>query len=519
MFNSNDKKILLYAFNEFCIDEQGYSVSTTTSYFATLDIFFDKVIINKVRKNDYLALFDNKNLTAIRSFIKNNALRATFLSFLDFLHKEEFIETKTDYLTIKDRIIHSIEGTVKKNQTKKDYFSPKTLKSIFTNPNLLYLTDEERYVTPLLASLSFFCLYKQGDIFKLKVSDVNLENRTIRNIRYNNTINITEFISMNDTFYNIMKNYIEYRNQLNNVTDYLIIVDNKPVSMNGINNLFGIYKRNENNAKLHIDSIGCELFIKSMMYYLLTYKGEEGLISIFRIIEKENQYFKYAFNDYIESKRAGYSVEPLHIFDLEDLLPQNKDQELQILKEDNKNSNSSTTNQELDEDEFLSLFEPYSVEQDLNFEDLEAFELNSTQNHSESKIQIQRLVRNSTISEKLKKHYEFRCQICSYRVPKSDGSFLAEAHHIQPYNRLHKGDDTTQNLIILCPNCHTQFDDLYFAIEPETLLIHSIIENDDYHLSELTLKHTLGNKYLNYNWELFQDKKRKIHSLKIPMEI
>ena len=51
---------------------------------------------------------------------------------------------------------------------------------------------------------------------------------------------------------------------------------------------------------------------------------------------------------------------------------------------------------------------------------------------------------------------DFKCQICSTSILKKDGSKYVEAAHIKPKNQ--KGRETLDNIILLCPNHHKEFD-------------------------------------------------------------
>ncbi len=51
---------------------------------------------------------------------------------------------------------------------------------------------------------------------------------------------------------------------------------------------------------------------------------------------------------------------------------------------------------------------------------------------------------------------DFKCQICSTTIKKKDGTFYIEAAHIEPKHR--KGRETTDNILLLCPNHHKEFD-------------------------------------------------------------
>lgn len=50
----------------------------------------------------------------------------------------------------------------------------------------------------------------------------------------------------------------------------------------------------------------------------------------------------------------------------------------------------------------------------------------------------------------------FKCQICEYGILKKDGSLYIEAAHIT--EKKQKGPETPDNILILCPNHHKEFD-------------------------------------------------------------
>lgn len=62
---------------------------------------------------------------------------------------------------------------------------------------------------------------------------------------------------------------------------------------------------------------------------------------------------------------------------------------------------------------------------------------------------------NRTIAQ-IKILRDFKCQICSTIIKKKDGTFYIEAAHIQPKYR--KGPETPDNILLLCPNHHKEFD-------------------------------------------------------------
>ena len=62
---------------------------------------------------------------------------------------------------------------------------------------------------------------------------------------------------------------------------------------------------------------------------------------------------------------------------------------------------------------------------------------------------------NRTIAQ-LKILRDFKCQICSTTIKKKDGTYYIEAAHIEPKHK--KGRETPDNILLLCPNHHKEFD-------------------------------------------------------------
>jgi len=62
---------------------------------------------------------------------------------------------------------------------------------------------------------------------------------------------------------------------------------------------------------------------------------------------------------------------------------------------------------------------------------------------------------NRTIAQ-IKILRDFKCQICSTSIKKKDGTLYVEAAHITPKHK--KGRETPDNIILLCPNHHKEFD-------------------------------------------------------------
>lgn len=71
---------------------------------------------------------------------------------------------------------------------------------------------------------------------------------------------------------------------------------------------------------------------------------------------------------------------------------------------------------------------------------------------------VNRIIRDTARSRRLKRHYGHRCQVCDIRLEIEPGRYYSEAHHIQPLGSQHRGLDREDNMLVLCPNHHALFD-------------------------------------------------------------
>ncbi len=79
-----------------------------------------------------------------------------------------------------------------------------------------------------------------------------------------------------------------------------------------------------------------------------------------------------------------------------------------------------------------------------------------------SKYEVNRFLRNPTIVKKLKEIYQNRCQVCGFGFEYEKGKFYSEVHHYNPLEE--NGNDGMDNMIVVCPNHHAQFDYKMIAI-------------------------------------------------------
>jgi len=78
-----------------------------------------------------------------------------------------------------------------------------------------------------------------------------------------------------------------------------------------------------------------------------------------------------------------------------------------------------------------------------------------------------RTVRNTPKGDDLKNRYAHRCQVCGTQILVPGGKY-SEVHHLRPLGRGHRGLDNQDNMLVVCPSCHAQFDLCAIAIDPKT---------------------------------------------------
>ena len=118
-----------------------------------------------------------------------------------------------------------------------------------------------------------------------------------------------------------------------------------------------------------------------------------------------------------------------------------------------------------------------------------------------------RVVRNTAKGDMLKRLYGCRCQVCSHRcaLPGNDGAGYSEVHHLRPLGGDHRGFDNPNNMLVLCPNCHAEFDFLAMAIDPKTLRVVSFHKQNRKKGGKLffRLEHKLAKENIEYQWRRF----------------
>jgi predicted restriction endonuclease len=114
---------------------------------------------------------------------------------------------------------------------------------------------------------------------------------------------------------------------------------------------------------------------------------------------------------------------------------------------------------------------------------------------------VSRVIRNTTMAKEIKELHDFRCQVCGIRRERGSSGY-AEAHHIQPLGAENPGPDVGENILVVCPNHHADFDYGMLEVNPETLQIRHAYDDDVDGTKLRTIpQHDVDPAYLEYHNE------------------
>lgn len=115
---------------------------------------------------------------------------------------------------------------------------------------------------------------------------------------------------------------------------------------------------------------------------------------------------------------------------------------------------------------------------------------------------LERQIRDEELVEDLKNRYADRCQVCGKRLSKPDGRGHSEVHYLKPLGDRHDGPDVVENMLVLCPNHHADFDNGVIAVDPDSNeIVHPYDSNVDGTELSLHEDHDVDASYLRYHYD------------------
>lgn len=119
------------------------------------------------------------------------------------------------------------------------------------------------------------------------------------------------------------------------------------------------------------------------------------------------------------------------------------------------------------------------------------------------KATTQRRVRNTAITQWVKDLYEHRCQICDQVIELPGGQRYSEGCHIRPLGHPHKGPDSPENVLCLCPTDHVRLDRGALTIEDD-LSLWDLINDGPAGTLTMTQPHAIDVAHLAFHRDLFK---------------
>jgi predicted restriction endonuclease len=116
------------------------------------------------------------------------------------------------------------------------------------------------------------------------------------------------------------------------------------------------------------------------------------------------------------------------------------------------------------------------------------------------KTTVDRIVRDTGIVRDLKEFYNYQCQICSEVRQRTSSAPYAEGHHIHPLGHDPPGPDKRENILVLCPNHHADFDYGMIQLDPDDLeIFHAYEEDVDGEALRVHNNHKIEREHIEYH--------------------
>ncbi len=479
-------------FTEFVAEKKE---STKNLYVDIVKEYLLNEVRNQVDDADYESIFSEDRIIDFQqNYRRSLVIRSALRKLKDFLIKQGKLDKRFDFEFV-------YIGNKEKNN--KSVISLSDIQNIILGKDGEFRNTEERIITQCMSAICYFCIFEQRHIRQLKCNDVLINEQRIRNVRMDDKPDdgLLKWIHLGEEIIKYIIAYVDYF-KIDMLSDELFFRAPQDEAFDNSyqNYLFANYKLKSNGFL----TVGSQQLNYSRIYHYLVATKGRGVADILPMVGFSNEQLKNATKEYTSDYGIVYNPNSianlLSIADVVESYDKAVDYyESNIDLEDEDDANEEGA-------EWVTVCNRYSEENDIGMDDVVLYDSMSQNNQKSKDIELSRLVRSTYLAENLKLAYNNCCQLCGTRLMKTRFEAYSEAHHIRPYNKIHKGDDTIGNMVVLCPNCHSQFDNLYYAIHPGTRLVHCLDEDDRFHLVNIEFidGHELEEKYLTYTWKLFK---------------
>lgn len=234
-------------------------------YYRDIEFYFYNVILNK---SDSIKGFSNflypDFIIELYEMRTGDTVYPAINHLLSFLNFTERI-SREDYLKINDFIS---KLRPKRPESIIEYVGQEHVEFMFSN-RVQYVFDKShkrdyshyQLIAPLIWSLAYECGFEQKHILNLLVSDIDLENYRIRNLRTDKNSMGVEYIELGARTFHYLQVYSKDRPE-HLKTKKLLVVNDAAIEMSDINKTFDILNRKENKHNF-IKKVSIEMLVRS----------------------------------------------------------------------------------------------------------------------------------------------------------------------------------------------------------------------------------------------------------------
>jgi hypothetical protein len=113
---------------------------------------------------------------------------------------------------------------------------------------------------------------------------------------------------------------------------------------------------------------------------------------------------------------------------------------------------------------------------------------------------VSRYIRDSRHANRLKPLYGYKCCLCQTIIERPAANHYVECCHIRPLNQ--GGHDSEDNLLILCPNHHVEFDSGALTLEPSTHTLKHINPANPINGRRPSLRHRIDETNIEFHYTI-----------------
>lgn len=278
------------------LKERQISPRTQARYLSDIEYYINNYINTTTLINELPLIFIEQRLKSFLKNRKSSTARATLKHFLGCLYENKRIDDST-YIRIHDYLKKLGKTSLEKQM---EFLNDEQLNFIFSK-QIEYKNKEsaEKLILPLVVSMAYNFLFEQEHLIKLKWSDINLNERKVRNLRSELDDTVVKWIEMNNKTYELIKEYQKSCTRKYKMDDSFLYIKNQPANNTTINSILYIFKHkaNFNAIKTSVDIQ--KIHRSRILKELLLTEGKSTIDFIKILGLRRNTQLEHALEEYL----------------------------------------------------------------------------------------------------------------------------------------------------------------------------------------------------------------------------